>query len=148
MWSQYYRNKKRDSKIEYFYWIHQAFSISMKKTISIKEEQICFLLDNSSVHCSSDVRSYLCKIGWSWIFLPQYTPEMAPVELFFCQLKRSISSRRNHEIVNLDSLNGRKFLIESICSIDKIAIMEIWRHFISKLKESIGELDSIFELNS
>ena len=148
MWNQCDGNKKRDSKIEYICWIHQAFTISLKKAISIKEEQIWFLLDNSSVHWSLDVRSYLCKTKWSWIFLPQYTPELAPIELFFCQLKRSVSSWRNHKIINLDRPMGRECLIESISSIDKIAIIKMWRHFTYKLKESIGELSSIFELNS
>ena len=38
--------------------------------------------------------------------------------------------------------------MESFHSIDKIVIMKIWWHSTSNLKESIGELDPIIELNS
>ena len=146
MRNQHYWNKKRNSKISYIYWICQAFAIHMQSTISIEEQQIWFILDNSSVHWSLDVRSYLSKTRWSWIFLPQYSPELAPVELFFWQLKRLFWSRRKHTIVDLYKTSGREYLAETVSSIDKIAIMKMWKHFTFKLKESIKEIDSIFEL--
>ena len=119
----------------------------MKKIISINEEEICFILDNCSIHWSREVKMCFANTDWAWVYLPQYTPEMAPVELFFGQLKRLISTRRNLGIVDLMKNKGRKVLIDSIISIDEVAISKIWLHFTSKLKEWIGELDSIIDQN-
>ena len=143
--TQYYRNKRWSNKIKFLCRIYLALIIHMRKAIGIHEEQVLFILDNSSVHWSSDVNKCLAKTKWSWMFLPQYCPEMAPVELFFWQLKRHISLNRKQAVINLWKDSGRQFLIGSIWSINNIAIMKIWSHFKSKLKEWIGELRSIFE---
>ena len=60
----------------------------MRKTINLEEDKLCLILDNSSVHSSKDVEVYLKGRRCSWIYLPHYTPELAPVEPFFFQLKR------------------------------------------------------------
>ena len=46
------------------------------------------MMDNSPVHLAKDVINFLKNTKYSCLFLPQYAPEMAPVELFFCQLKK------------------------------------------------------------
>ena len=77
------------------------------------------------------------------LFLPQYTPEMAPVELFFCQLKKQISMRRTSEVIDLTKQSGRQILAELIASIDQVSVIKIWRHLIASLRQMIGELDPI-----
>ena len=109
----------------------------------MEEDQICFLMDNSPVHLVKDVASYMRSNRCSCIFLPQYTPEMAPVELFFCQLKRMISMKRTNEVINLTKKSGRQILVEMILSIDQVLIIKIWKHFIATLGQMIGERDSI-----
>ena len=140
--------KKGDNKIRFFYWVHQASVDDMKKIIDIKEKQIYFIVDNSAVHWSKETKCYLKKTNWSWLFLPQYTPELALVELFFCQLKRLVSSRNLQSIINLDKIPGRKLIADIISSIGQATIMRTWSHFFWKLKELMTELVTIFKLSS
>ena len=93
------------------------------------------------------VRDFIKEKHLSWMFLPQYAPELAPVELFFCQLKKSITTRRTSGAINLEKEPGRLVIANLIASIDNVAIIKIWSHFISKLKQLIGEIGSILDQN-
>ena len=117
----------------------------MKETIGLPNDKMWLVLDNSSVHCSSKVRQYLKEKCLTWIYLPQYTPELAPVELFFCQLKRLMSKKRMATIINLDNESGKKILIETIVSISRLSIMKIWSHYLLILKGIVGGIDSILK---
>ena len=120
----------------------------MKKTIEIDKKSIWLFLDNSPVHCSADVRSFLKINECTLIYLPQYTPELAPVELFFGRMKRLMINKRTNSAIDLDKESGKKILAEVIGSIDRVSIMKIWMHFISTIKQVIDELDSIYELDT
>ena len=82
----------------------------------------------------------------SCIYLPQYAPELAPVELFFGNIKRLISTKRGDKLINFNQDTGRKVLTEVIESIEWISIMKLWRHFMSELRQMTGEIDSILKL--
>ena len=116
----------------------------MKTVIGIFEDKIWLIMDNSPAHCSGIVKCYLKKKIWSWIFLPQYTPELASVELFFDRLKGLISTKRTKSVINLDHESGRQILKDAVVLIDKVSIMKIWSHFLSIIQQIIGDLDSIF----
>ena len=72
------------------------------------------IVNNSSVHCSSKVRQYLENKCLTWIYLPQYKPELAPVELLFCQLKRLMSKKRVSTIINQDNESGKKYWLKQL----------------------------------
>ena len=105
-------------------------------------------MDNSPIHCSANVRRYMKESEYSCIYLPQYTPELAPVELFFGRVKQIISTKRTDTVIDLDNESGKQILAEVVSSIGRVSIIKIWNHFISILKQTIGELDSIFELET
>ena len=94
----------------------------MQEAIDIHEYQICFIMNNSAVHCSNDSTSYLKETKWSWFFLPQYVPELAPVGLFFWQLKRLISSSRQQAIMDVEKQSGVIRLAELINSIEWVTV--------------------------
>ena len=120
----------------------------MKEIIGLREDRLLIILDNSPVHWSAWVQNYLKKKRSSCIFLPQYTPELAPVELFFCRLKRLISHKRTNKMINLSKRPGIKILTEAIESIDQVSIIKIWSHFFDSLKHIITELDSILSMDT
>ena len=119
----------------------------MQEAIDIHEHQTCFIMDNSAVHCSNDSTSYLKETKWSWFFLPQYAPELAPNELFFWQLKRLISSSRQQAIMDVEKQSGVIRLAELINPIEWVTIVKTWKHFFEKLKKQIGDMTSIFKLS-
>ena len=120
----------------------------MKEIIDIYEHQICLIMDNSAVHWSKDSTCYLKETRWSCFFLLQYAPELAPVELFFWQLIRLISSSRPQAVMNVEKKSGIRQLSEIINSIDRFTIVKTWSHFLQILKETLGDLATIFNFST
>jgi transposase len=51
------------------------------------------VMDNLSVHKSTDARAAIEAVGASVLFLPTYSPEFNPIELWWADLKRRLRSR-------------------------------------------------------
>ena len=105
-------------------------------------------MDNSPVHQSRKVISHLKNTGWSWIFLPQYTPELAPIELFFGQLKRLASKIYDKNTTNLDTDAGRQLISNKLLELNQVEIIKIWSHFFNEIENCINLIPTIFELKS
>ena len=48
-----------------------------------------------------------------------------------------------NEVINLDRDSERQVVEDTIKSINRITILNIWRHFISEIKQIKGEISSI-----
>ena len=92
----------------------------MKGIIGYSPENIRLVMDNSPVHHVKVVLNYLNDTGWSIIFLPQYAPEMTPIELFFGQLKKEIAFGGIERSLNLKKVDGINFVVDHIKSIDLV----------------------------
>ena len=105
-------------------------------------------MDNSSIHLSEMVQDYLIKEGIVCIFLPQYCPELAPIKLFFRQIKKSMATRKTNEIVTLNNQTGCEILSEIITFIGRMTIIKILYHFISQLKQLVSRFGTILNQDS
>ena len=115
----------------------------MKSVIELQKESMWIIMDNSSIHWFSSFVNYLNEKHLTWIYLPHYTPELAPVELFFGMLKRLISKRKTNTIINISRESGTKILIEELELIDLLSIMRIWKHYLFTLKGIVCGIDFI-----
>ena len=77
------------------------------------------------------------------MFLPQYCPELAPVELFFVRVKKSIATRKTNEMVIFDNQTGCEILSEIVASIDRMTIIKMWDHFISQQEQLVSGIGTI-----
>lgn len=68
---------------------------------TLKKNDI-LLLDNSSVHKSKLVREVLAECGITTLFLPPYSPDFNPIELFWAYMKKKLRTikARTHEALN------------------------------------------------
>ena len=128
------------------YRVHEPLIESLREAIGYEERQLCFILDNSPVYLSKKVQNYLKEKSCKWVFLPQYTPELAPVELFFGEAKKLVSQTKTKKMINLETSRGREFLEDKIGSIDQIAVLKLWRHFFGQIKDSINQFRSILNV--
>ena len=142
-WNKHYRNKERSSNFRFIHWVYWPYAKNMKQIIAIDKRKFLIICDNSSVHWSEKIQNYFKEMNWLLIFLPQYTPELAPIEQFFNILKLKIRAIQVNEVINLDRDSGRQVVDDTIKSIDRITILNIWRHFISEIKQIEGEISSI-----
>ena len=59
-----------------------------------------------------------------------------------------MSTKRTASVIDLDKDSGKEILACTVASIDKNAIIRIWSHFLSSIKQTISEIESIFKHDS
>ena len=85
-------------------WIEYDLWISQSKTMII--------LDNLRIHKSKETLSCLTKSWALYVFLPTYSPEMAPIELIFGLVKRRLIKQTLGKNIRLSSKDGEKEIRE------------------------------------
>jgi transposase len=59
------------------------------------------VMDNLNLHCSDEVRTAIENTGAKLIFLPTYSPDLSPIEMFWSKVKsilRSIAPRTTEQL--------------------------------------------------
>ena len=51
------------------------------------------MLDNASIHRAEIVQKYMQSENLNIAFIPQYWPELAPIEHYFSKLKQEVTDR-------------------------------------------------------
>ena len=75
-----------------------------------KNKRVLVILDNCPIRRSFKTTNYMKETNQLFIFLPVYTPSLAPVELIFSNLKQKISCINTNEVTNWNSSNGTNIL--------------------------------------
>ena len=77
------------------------------------------LVDNASYHKTKESRLKLTEIFDHVFFIPPYTPQYAPIELFFNIVKMKLKKHIKDAAINLNSSVGEKKIKEIISLITK-----------------------------
>ena len=89
-----------------------------------KYSTIMIILDNCSIHRSKKVIDIMNTQNRIPIFLPQYTPSLAPIELLFAKLKSFLSDQKVQRLTKWGSKAGTQIIG---CAFAKITPSEIIR---------------------
>lgn len=81
------------------------------------------ILDNARVHKTDNVNEILTELNINYMFLPPYSPDLNPIELYFNLLKRSV---RGLEFYNLTCIEA---IIFSILNFNNNVIPTLFNHF-------------------
>ena len=111
----------------------------LKRREGIERGKALLILDNAPWHQAKWVLEHLDKEGISYIFIPPYTPELAPVELLFGFLKRRITRNRS-EALNFRTKRGRRVIADELLAIDWETVKAMWSHLYSKIKDLLEEI--------
>ena len=66
-----------------------------------QKKEVLILLDNWSIHKTAQIFQKFKEINYNVIFLPAYTPQFAPIEMWFSMIKRNLRQIYNGKIVKL-----------------------------------------------
>ena len=98
-------NKTNSEQFSNFILIVHKF-IELWTHIRITQTRI--LLDNTSIHLSKFSKHVIKRLGLRMVFLPQYSPQLAPVEIVFGMLKIKLSMKRKQKAIRFGSISGKK----------------------------------------
>ena len=113
----------------------KQFIIFMKKLILwIQHDLNCWInktmiiLDNWKIHKSKQTLEFLKKWKALIVFIPPYTPEMAPIELIFHLLKRRLMKQTCRYKRKLNYKSAEREIREAFSLINKAEIVNCFEH--------------------
>ena len=109
----------------------------IKLDLQYKMTNVVIILDNWRVHKSRQTIAALNKMKSIVLFLPAYTPEYAPIELFFNRLKKLVTRQWRKQVVNLNKTEGERNIREAVACISKGEIVSYWSSWVSKMKQDL-----------
>ena len=73
---------------------------------SFQKQEVLIVLDNWSIHKSKEVMQKLKQISNKIPYLPAYTPQFAPIELWFSKIKENLRRSWSNKVVKLSEKSG------------------------------------------
>jgi len=100
----YWKQAERGNSRVFLQFLHQLHKAKPNK-------KILLIIDNGSIHRSNIVSKFVKKHEWIELFyLPPYSPEYNPIELFWKWLKRKIYGANGFPCIEQLIGNIRKFI--------------------------------------
>ena len=123
-------------------WFIELVIEYLQKNQGIKPNEVGIILDNWAWHRARSVIEYCNSIDISLYFIPPYCPEMAPVEVYFSELKRKFIKTSQSNSLNLESEACINKIKLWVFSTDQACVRRLWCAFISKLTCNLDNLRS------
>ena len=125
---------------ENFWQFLSIINYAIKSTMKDSERRFLYVMDNASIHHSNLTISKMKDLNLSIMFLPAYSPELAPVENFFRLTKNKIRGAMVNIEYSLNTPEERIIIFEWIKNTTKKSIIKMWIEFIEKAKQWILKL--------
>ena len=111
-------------------------------SIDIDPIDIMLILDNAPIHQANVVLEFINTSKLRWVFLPQYSPELAPVETAFAILKQKAWMNANQGI-SLDSEEGKHLVEEWLQKIGWSVIRKLWARFYTWIRGLLKDVSRL-----
>ena len=114
---------------------------SLFQYINRKEEGLLpktlILMDNCPYQKSNQVKNLMRDWKANWVYLPPYSPELAPIELLFRSLKAKLRAHSGVEEVSISSQRGFEAVYMAFKRIRPKEVINYWRQFFDQIKSII-----------
>ena len=118
----------------------------LRINMQLNPSEIGIVLDNWAPHRAKLVKKYWMEVGVKMYYLPQYSPEFAPIELYFSKLKNDLIKAVGRESLDLESDRAKTLISKCVKRIDKEYWLRIWARILKKVRiELAGLNNSILE---
>jgi transposase len=96
-------------------------------------EKTFIFLDDCSIHKSEKVISFCRQMGFSLMFLPAYSTVLAPVEMYFSQIKSFIKKEYSLRNYRLESASGLEAIRQAVGTRVEAFMTRFWQWIIGIL---------------
>ena len=131
---------KYESTTAKTFWIFIEYVLSYLREEGFKPQDVGIILDNWPIHRAGVVREYWRNKGTKLYYLPQYSPELAPVEVYFSRIKKAVTKEAKNELVDLRTEESIKMVASWIHEVDSNYVKRLWSRLMTIV---MGELEKI-----
>ena len=98
-------------------------------------KDILITLDNWSIHKSKEVTQILKELNFNVIYLPAYTPQFAPIEMWFSKVKGNLRQIWATKIVSLTLKLSYNYLFDALKKIKSEYIKSLFKEMYSVINK-------------
>ena len=103
-----------------------------------ENKEIILMLDNWSVHRSKENQKLYEHLGHQVVFYPPYSPQLAPVEMWFNFIKQKLKAKMKHQVLNLSNRFSHDIVLQSIRDLDKAIVRNWFKEFYIEVKRYLS----------
>jgi hypothetical protein len=113
------------------------------KKRNIGGKNVTITLDNASIHLTKLIKKTATNFDFRIMYLPPYTPMLAPVEQVFEIIKSKIRASNRRETADFSKESGQRLILEAMNTLSGAMIQKVWMKFVKQAKLYIVEDKSI-----
>ena len=136
-WFWFISKRTTNSEVFWNFIILLAKYIELWMDFSASESKL--ILDNASIHLSTVTKQITRKLGFRMWLLPQYSPNLAPVEIVFGMLKSKLRMKKSKQVIKFSMISGRKEICDVLAGFTKVKVSRLWLVFVREAKKAILE---------
>ena len=136
-WLWFISKRTTNSEVFWNFIILLAKYIELWMDFSASESEL--ILDNASIHLSTVTKQITRKLGLRMWLLPQYSPNLAPVEIVFGMLKSKLRMKKSKQVIKFSMISGRKEICDALAGFTKVKVSRLWLVFVREAKKAILE---------
>ena len=99
--------------------------------------KVLIILDNSSVHKVKEVKQKLIKMKVEVIFLAPYSPQFAPIEMYFGILKLKLYQNAQNRGINITIKENVPIILKALKEIKSNVICKLFNNLLSLIKSIV-----------
>ena len=96
---------------------------------------VILMLDNWAFHKSSISKTFILNLGYTTIYLPAYSPDFAPIEMWFSLIKRNLSSSCKKEAIRISLKHNYNKIYSSLSTIKSSIIRKMFGNLYRNINE-------------
>ena len=101
-------------------------------------QKLWLTLDNWSYHKGKKIVKLMRSFNWNTLFLPPYSPSLAPIELAFGYLKKMLAKKWRGDRLNLNTKGANQHILTEMKKLTKPKICSLFRHFYKELRINLS----------
>ena len=129
-----YNNSSTAERFSQFLMILKAYALFV---LDRTEDELKIILDNATIHVATKTKRSAFYLELEVHWLPQYSLELAPVELVFGMAKRRLASIYWTERVDNSEEAGKKIIAKCFEALKRTMGTKIWIRFIKQSRSVI-----------
>ena len=134
-WMAFFKNSTINADIFKTYF--QQLSKWINKNQRFNYKTILIILDNCSIHKEKEVKKILNKIDAKILFLSPYSPQFAPIEMYFGLFKKYLKEKFKREHIKLNAKENISAVIQWLKSIKSETIRKLFKNMYSSINKAI-----------
>ena len=115
----------------------QSFKEWMSDNDYFGYKKLIVTMDNCAIHRSKRSLAEIGNMFNEIMYIPVYSPQLAPVEMWFSFIKHNLKTKMKFQVWNLNNKNRREWVFESMKSLTSKLVRSYFTKFYTEIRQHL-----------